>query len=159
MRASLDEIERVYRERGSDFYRFAYARTGDANAARDAVQEGFANAVRNRDRYRGSGAVDAWIARCVINAAHDEARRETRMEEEDRSDRSSTSEPPVDAPMIRDALRRLPRRQRDVLFLRFYLGFDYGSIADALGIAVGTVSATLHAARTSLAQSLQEVVQ
>jgi DNA-directed RNA polymerase specialized sigma24 family protein len=55
MRASLDEIERIYRDRGADFYRFAYARTGDAQAARDAVQEGFANAVRSRHRYRGSG--------------------------------------------------------------------------------------------------------
>ena len=157
MRASLDEIERIYRERGGDFYRFAYARTGDANAARDAVQEGFANAVRSRHRYRGSGSVDAWIARCVINAAHHEMRREDAPEEELERDVSVTSEPDVDAPVIREAVRRLPRRQRDVLFLRFYLDFDYAAIAEALGIAVGTVSATLHAARASLAHMLQEV--
>jgi hypothetical protein len=33
---SLDEIEAVYRRRGADFFRFALARTGDPEAARDA---------------------------------------------------------------------------------------------------------------------------
>jgi RNA polymerase sigma factor (sigma-70 family) len=154
MAASLDEIERIYRERGGDFYRFAYARTGDANAARDAVQEGFANAVRGRRRYRGSGSVDAWIARCVINAAHDEARR-VRPTEDDAV--TTAHETPLQQALIRDAVRRLPRRQRDALFLRYYLDLDYAAIAEALGIAVGTVSATLHAARASLAETLQEV--
>jgi hypothetical protein len=52
----------------------------------------------------------------VINAAHDETRRDDATEEEVGRDDSATSEPDVDAPMIREAVRRLPRRQRDVLF-------------------------------------------
>jgi DNA-directed RNA polymerase specialized sigma24 family protein len=47
--------------------------------------------------------------------------------------------------------------QREALFLRFYLDLDYASIADVLDIEVGTVSATLHAARAALAQALKEV--
>jgi RNA polymerase sigma factor (sigma-70 family) len=154
MAASLRDIERVYRERSADFYRFAYARTSDADTARDAVQEGFARAVRSRGSYRGSGSLDAWIARCVINAAHDESRRpdEPALDADRPAD-----EVGVEAESVRDAVRRLPQRQRDALFLRFYLDFDYAAIAEALGIAVGTVSATLHAARASLANTLQEV--
>ena len=52
---------------------------------------------------------------------------------------------------------QLPQRQRNALFLRFYLDFDYAAIAETLGIEVGTVSATLHAARAALAEQLQEV--
>ena len=58
---------------------------------------------------------------------------------------------------VRAALRRLPIRQRDALFLRYYLDYDYATIAEMLGMEVGTVSATLHAAREHLMNALQEV--
>ena len=44
---------------------------------------------------------------------------------------------------MRAAVRALPPRQRDALFLRFYLDFDYVAIAETLGIEVGTVSGDL----------------
>jgi RNA polymerase sigma factor (sigma-70 family) len=151
MTASLAEIEAVYRSRGADFLRLALARTGDPETAGDAVQDGFARAIRSRRTFRGTGPLDAWIARCVINAAHDAATRPA----------PSVPEVPADsfdaAADVRDAVRQLPPRQRDALFLRFYLDFDYAAIAEALDIEVGTVSATLHAARAALARSLQEV--
>ena len=74
MPASLVEIEEIYRRRGDGYFRLAVARLGDVQLARDAVQEGFARAIRGRDSYRGGGSVEAWIARCVINAAYDLAR-------------------------------------------------------------------------------------
>ena len=48
-------------------------------------------------------------------------------------------------------------RQRDALYLRYYLDLDSRAIADVLDVEVGTVSATLHAARNSLRDALQEV--
>jgi RNA polymerase sigma factor (sigma-70 family) len=55
------------------------------------------------------------------------------------------------------ALALLPERQRLALFLRYYADLDYAGIAEALGIARGTVSATLHAARSNLRTKLKEV--
>jgi RNA polymerase sigma factor (sigma-70 family) len=60
---------------------------------------------------------------------------------------------------VREAVRRLPARQRDALFLRHYLGFGYAEIAQALEVEVGTVSATLAAARAALVEELREVVR
>jgi RNA polymerase sigma factor (sigma-70 family) len=156
--ASLALIERVYRERGGRFLRLALAQTGDVESAREAVQEGFARAVRGRGSYRGTGSIEAWIARCVVNAARDGSRG---VAESPFADEGSDSRSDVGADagslVVRDAVRRLPPRQRDALFLRHYLDLDYRAIADALGVEVGTVSATLHAARAALAQALQEV--
>jgi RNA polymerase sigma factor (sigma-70 family) len=155
----LEEIEAVYRRRGADFFRFALARLGEPEAARDAVQEGFANAIRSRGSYRASGSLDAWLARCVINAARDLARRRRDI---DRVAAPGSDDRPVgdvEAQVVRTAVALLPQRQRDALFLRFYLDFDYAAIADTLGIEVGTVSATLHAARATLADHLQEVTR
>ena len=42
-------------------------------------------------------------------------------------------------------------------FLRYYADLDYRSIAEVLGVEVGTVSATLSSAHTALRRALQEV--
>jgi RNA polymerase sigma factor (sigma-70 family) len=154
---SIRAIEAVYRRRGADFFRFALARTSDPELAHDAVQEGFARAIRAHASFRGSGSLEAWIGRCVLNAAID-ASKAVAVEDIDDADVDiplSTAEQPDES--VRSALRRLPQRQRDALFLRFYLDFEYATIAETLGIEVGTVSATLHAARENLTMALQEV--
>lgn len=163
---SLSDIEFIYRRRGPDFFRLALARTLDEESARDAVQEGFANAIRGRDSYRGAGALEAWIARCVINAAHDSHRRWPKADANGAGAdaNADVGESAADLSVhtnederVRVAIAHLPQRQRDALFLRFYLDFDYARIAETLGIEIGTVSATLHAARAALTDTLQEV--
>ena len=57
---------------------------------------------------------------------------------------------------MREALRALPRRQREVTVLRYYLGLDVAEIAEWLGIGQGTVKAMLFRARQSLGVALQE---
>jgi RNA polymerase sigma factor (sigma-70 family) len=153
----LYAIEAVYRERGGDFFRFALARTSDPELARDAVQEGFARAIRSRHSFRGSGPLDAWVGRCVLNAAIDASHAVRALGVDDVPD--DRAAPTVETPGqdVRAAVRRLPIRQRDSLFLRYYLDYDYATIAEILGMEVGTVSATLHAARENLMQALQEV--
>lgn len=153
--ASMRDIERVYRRRGADFFRFAQARTSDSELAMDAVQEGFARAIRARRSYAGTGALEAWIARCVLTAAVDALQTPVAdaLAEESIS-ASATDSPDAD---VKAAIRDLPPRQRDALFLRHYLDLDYISIAGLLNIEVGTVSATLHAARDNLTRTLVEV--
>lgn len=46
-------------------------------------------------------------------------------------------------PVLLAVLRRLPRRQREVVVLRVFLDLDVRTTAAALGIAEGTVSAHL----------------
>lgn len=155
--ASLEAIESVYRTRGADFFRFALAKTGDPERALDAVQEGFARAIRNRELFRGSGSLEAWIGRCVINAAFDANRAASSIGVDDESVDVAIAPTDEVGSTIRDAVLSLPQRQRDALYLRHYLDFDYRMIAETLDIEIGTVSATLHAARAALSHALQEV--
>jgi len=155
---SLEAIEALYRELAADFFRFALAKTGDPERARDAVQDGFAHAIKRRATFRGTGSLEAWVARCVINAAHDlnRAVSQTPAAPEDVATYSGIGSD-AGASVVREAVQRLPMRQRDALYLRYYLDLDYRGIADVLDVEVGTVSATLHAARNSLRGALQEV--
>ena len=68
-----------------------------------------------------------------------------------RDDLSDAPAASGDAHAVREALRALPRRQREVTVLRYYLGLDVREIAAHLGIAEGTVKAMLFRARQSLA--------
>jgi len=43
-----------------------------------------------------------------------------------------------------------------MLFLRYYADLEYDAIAEALGVAPGTVAATLSQARSSLRRKLEE---
>lgn len=57
---------------------------------------------------------------------------------------------------LREVVRRLPTRQRTVLFLRYYGDLPNTTIAAVLGISTGTVGATLHRAQETLRQILEE---
>ena len=129
---------------------------GDAELARDAVQEAFASALRSRGSFRGDGTVEAWVWRMVVNAARKAGVRR----------RDETPWPVVDvgaAPAsngdgpVGGLLHALPEQQRLVVFLRYYADLDYAAIGAVLGIASGTVGATLTAARQSLRRALEEV--
>jgi RNA polymerase sigma factor (sigma-70 family) len=54
------------------------------------------------------------------------------------------------------AVDRLPRRQREVLVLRFYLDVTDEEIAKLLGVAPSTVRSTIHRALESLGRTLKE---
>ena len=153
--ATLDELEALYRSRFDVFARVAATVTGDADRARDAVQEAFATAVHKRGSFRGEGTLEAWIWRIVLNAARSDERR--RAPAANRDVQPVTNGRPEEDAELRAALARLPERQRTAVFLRYYADLDYAAIGEALGIADGTVAATLNAAHAALRTRLQEV--
>src|SRR4051812_29215733 len=68
-RASWPQIEGIYRSRFPQFVRVASAITVDRDAGVDAVQEGFADALRSAGQWEGRGPLEGWIWRCVVNRA------------------------------------------------------------------------------------------
>jgi RNA polymerase sigma-70 factor (ECF subfamily) len=148
------EIESLYRSRFAQFVRVARAVTGDRDSALEAVQDGFADALRNVGQWKGEGPLEGWVWRCVVNRAR-KARRRAAVEVWD-GDRRNGSADPGDGD-LRVGLAALPERQRLVVFLRYFADLEYREIASALGIEVGTVSATLHAAHAALRVALEEV--
>jgi RNA polymerase sigma factor (sigma-70 family) len=158
MPAGLAEIESLYRTRLGDFRRVARGLLGDPEAARDAVQDAFADAVRNRESFRGEGSLEGWVWRTVVNAARMQRRARQARPTSPLADADSTAnghEPDGDA-RVRATVAALPERQRLILFLRYYADLDYATIAEALDISTGTVAATLSSARSSLRRLLPE---
>lgn len=153
---SLDELETLYRQRYDHFVRVAATVVGDGERGRDAVQAAFAAAIRKRGSFRGTGAVEAWLWRIVVNEARrlSRERKQPQLQGEPILSSNGNSGDDLD---LRARVAALPERQRTALFLRYYADLDYRAIADLLGIEVGTVSATLSSAQARLRRELSEV--
>ncbi len=148
------EIEDVYRERYDTFVRIAGAIAGDADAGHDAVQEAFASLLRGRDAFRREAPVEAWAWRAVINAAR--RARARRLHTGDvPQEAESLNGDAADHAVVRRWIAVLPERQRLAVFLRYFADLDYRSIAEALEVEVGTVSATLNSAHAALRKHLE----
>ena len=157
MGLAVAAIEELYRARFGDFVRVAGAIAGGEAAGADAVQESFAKALKSRKRYRGEAPLEAWLWRIVINTARTAASVGRRAAESNGHLElvGAVDEATEVDSGIRKRIAGLPDRQREVVFLRYFADLDYRTIADALDIEVGTVSATLNAAHQALRRTME----
>lgn len=159
--ATVEALESLYRADLPRFVRAATAIVGDEGAGRDAVQDAFVQAVRKRTGYNGEAPLETWVWRIVINEAL--ALRRRRAAEVTWASESattpSTNHVPEHDSAVRAWVAALPERQRLAVFLRYFADLDYQSIAVALEVEVGTVSATLATAHAALRRSYEEAVR
>lgn len=150
----LLDLERLYRADYRRFVDVARAVTGDSVRAAEAVQDGFADAIRSRRTFRGEGRLEAWVWWAVLNAARKAAR--SPLVEVGAAPPDDVAAPAA-VQELAPLIARLPERQRLVVFLRYYADLDYRSIAEALEVEVGTVGATLASAHRAVRRALREV--
>ena len=156
--ATAATIEAAYRTHAAEFLRVATAIAGSQEGGRDAVQEALARALARRGTFRGSGNVEAWLWRVVVNSARNVRARSPQVAEGPEADSAAGDVADDRRGVIRAAVAALPERQRNALFLRYYADLDYAAIAAALGVRRGTVSATLNHAHAALRAALGEEV-
>ena len=123
-------------------YQHAYKLLGNRQDAEDVAQEACTRACL---RWRNLASPRAWVTHVTTNLAFDRFRRRRAAAKYARISR--TSAVPVDDPHLDlyRALAQLPRRQRDVVALRYLGDFSEAQTAAALGCSPGTVKT--HAAR------------
>lgn len=146
------ELETLYRSRYVAFRNTLATITGGRDSARDAVQEAFARALRERRSFRGDGTLEAWVWRIAIRTAREQASRRGEVAVPEVAE-TVLPEPERD-PELAAALLTLPPRRRLVVFLRYFADLSYAEIAEVCAIAEGTVAATLAQSHETLARHL-----
>jgi RNA polymerase sigma-70 factor (ECF subfamily) len=131
--------------------------------ADDAVQEALLSLWREE---RPPPNLDGWLVRAVVNRSlhlnrtrrrrryHEERACLGRSEQDPAGDASRPLETAEVARAIEATLDALPDRLRTVFVLRETEQMDYESIAESLGVPVGTVRSRLHRAKEALKAAL-----
>jgi RNA polymerase sigma-70 factor (sigma-E family) len=128
-------------------YGVAFQLLGRRSEAEDVAQETLARAYVHWRKIRSYA--EAWVVRVAGNLSIDSWRRTRRLQlgdghHEEAPDRA-TPEPDAARVDLHRALRKLSRRQREVLVLRFLADLPEADVAQALGCSVGSVK--VHASR------------
>jgi RNA polymerase sigma-70 factor, ECF subfamily len=150
-------------------YRVAYQFAGNHHDAEDIAQEVFIKVYRSLDKFRQDAQLTSWLYRIVMNACIDYRRRHVPAnaapfgeEAEQRLLNTPEETPGPEARayagelgvVLEGEINRLPQGQRIVFIMRHHQGLKLGEIADALGLAEGTVKRQLHAAVHRLRRAL-----
>jgi RNA polymerase sigma-70 factor (ECF subfamily) len=149
---------------------------GNAEDAKDVVQEAFVQAFLKLESFQGASAFYTWLYRIAFNVAATHRRRRASVRAAEHSAAadgllrgSDGAAHAADAPsdrlerdercrQVRYAISQLAEEYRVVLVLREMEGYCYETIAEVLDLPVGTVRSRLHRARLQLREQLKEVL-
>jgi RNA polymerase sigma-70 factor, ECF subfamily len=153
-------------------YSLAVRYLGREEEAEDAVQEIFLRAFDALDRFHLSRRFYSWLYTIALNYLKNVKNKRRRrgsdkvLPYEDRVATADVQPPLADPPselersegeaLVRDAVRRLPPKYRDVLVLRQFQELSVSDVADILDLPEGTVKTNLHRAKKALAAMLTE---
>jgi RNA polymerase sigma-70 factor (sigma-E family) len=157
-------VSALYETHATGLIRLAVVMLGDRPAAEDVVQDAFCALYRRWEHLSDASRALGYLRSSILNGCRSELRHRIRNRR-----RAARHPAPTDIASaetdvligeehleVLAALRRLPRRQREALVLRFYLDLPEPEIAAAMGITQGTVKSTTSRGLGALAQLLQE---
>ena len=142
-------------------YRLCYRYVNNHEDASDLAQDSFVKAYKAIGRFRGDSAFSTWLYRIAVNTCLN-FRSARRMAQEELSETLADPGAPVVQRMqerelsqqVREAVARLPEKQRATLILKIYHDLTHEEVAGILGSTVGTVKANLFHAVGNLRKML-----
>lgn len=162
---AIATVTALYQAHALSMVRLAHVMLGDRAAAEDVVQEAFSGLYRRWAHVSDRDKALSYVRSSVMNACRSALRR---MRPEVTGDQAVTAwqaeqlsgETAVlheeERVAVMAAVRKLPRRQREVLVLRFYLDMTDQEISAEMGIGVSTVRSSAHRALAALGRMLGE---
>ena len=168
------QVELVQRARAGDHAAFrelvdlegdrclavAYRIVRDVERAEDAVQQAFLTAWRSLPQLRDPERFEPWLHRLLVRACYEEAKRfrgwssHTHVIAVDPATPGDFTSGIADRDALDRAFRQLSPEHRAVMVLRHYLDMPLATVADVVGVPVGTVKSRLHHATRALRTSL-----
>lgn len=146
-----------------------YARLGEPQAVDEVMQEVSLAAVRQRAPIQDPAKVAPWLYRLAVTQSLLYRRKQGRRRKltESYAQRNRPSEHDTRQPdplgwlladerrqLIRTALERLPRRDSEILLLKYTEDWSYQDLAKHLGVSQSAVQARLHRARARMREEL-----
>ena len=146
---------------GPRLHRVAYGILRDTESAEDATQRALVDIWRDIRRLREPAKYEAWSYRLLVHACYREARqrrdlpRITDIPEPEAPAAAAAFGQVDDRDQLDRGFRHLSVEHRTVIVLRCLLDLPMDQVAEALGVAPGTVGSRLHRALRALRAALE----
>jgi RNA polymerase sigma-70 factor (sigma-E family) len=166
-------VTTLYAEQALGLVRLAVVLTGDRGAAEDIVQDAFLGLYRRWDHLADTTTPLGYLRVSVLNGCRTALRRRSRLwlgatadvaeAVSEAGEGVALAESAEARALLGDeqrtvaaALRKLPRRQREAVVLRYYLDLSVEETAQAMGVSQGTVKSATHRALAAVGRTLRE---
>ena len=144
---------------GTTVFHLAYARCRSWADAEDIFQEVFLKLCAQKMRFQTDEHLKAWLIRTTVNASINLFKSAWRRYVIHGDDTPPTDDEPTLSPRqaaLRDALQKLPQRDRVALYLRYYEDMTAEEIARTLNEKPSTVRSRIARGRRKLKDMILE---
>ena len=135
-------------------WRYCFRLTGNREDAEDLGQDALARAFERLDQLRDPGLIKGWLFSIVRTQYIEACRRRRVPVRSGWPGELPAPERSRDMQVVRDAVRVLPRAQRDAIELFHFTGLSLAETSVALGVGVNTVKQRLFRGRETLKRRL-----
>ncbi|MER7078303.1 RNA polymerase sigma-70 factor, sigma-E family [Saccharopolyspora antimicrobica] len=165
--AAMDELTSkltdLYQEHYKQLLRIAVLLVDDRAAAEDIVQDAYVRVFDSRTRLRDPDKALAFLRQAVLNRARSMLRRRMVAKKYQPKLATEDSQPDdtgrgVDRAVLKVALAKLPRRQREAVVLRYYADLSEIRTAEVMGCSQGAVKSYCSRGISRLSELLGERV-
>jgi RNA polymerase sigma-70 factor (sigma-E family) len=140
------DLAALYAAHRLSLARLALLLVDDMATAEDVVHDAFIALQQHQSRLRDPAAAIGYLRTTVVNRARSVLRKRQTVRRHLSLIRDSHAEPADSELLLAEgqrevlaAVRQLPRRQQEVLALRYWANLSEAEIAEALGISKGAV--------------------
>lgn len=148
-----NRLETVVRTYENTLYRAALSILGDPQEAEDVVQESFLRLWEKAPEFESPAHERAWLLKVTVNGCKSRLRSPWHRRTAPLLDIYPAAAPEEQA--VLEVIQSLPPKDRAVLHLYYYEGYQTAEIADMTGWRAGTVRSRLARARDKLRELLK----
>ncbi len=162
--SAFDYLVRRYQDKS---VRLAFSMLRNWETAKEISQNAFVKAYFGLKNFKGESKFGTWFYRILVNQSRDEIRKRMRSKENVALESVLVTQVSPEASVsqvlqmeeerkrIEQAVAKLPENEQKVFVMRYFNDLALQEIADALGVALGTVKSSLFHATAKVRKALE----
>lgn len=148
------EITEIYLRHVDTVYRVCYSFMKNVPETEDMVQETFLRLLSTGKHFENERHEKAWLIVTASNACKDSLKRWWRTNERIEDHPELNARAVCEGNPVLDAILKLPREQKTVVYMYYYEGYSTREIASYMRCSEATARSRLSRARKALKSSL-----
>lgn len=153
--------QQLYHKFSSKMYAVCLRYSGNAEDARDLLQEGFIKIFKNLNKFRGDGSFEGWIRRIFVNTSIEHYRKKVNLYNVSEAQENTIEDKEwnvLDTLAEKDIIKmvqELSPGYRSVFNMYVIEGYSHKEIGEILGINEGTSKSQLARAKSVMKKMVE----